>query len=171
MTPQTEEQMVAALKASIAAAKRAKREEFSCPCCGTPTDSSYCGPCDKVGCGERDVSAPDICLVDAAVAVAKANRVAVAELLAGKSKTDARLAALDALIANVSVPHLRLVPPAPCEVCGLTECAPDCAWAESRMTDSERAERREQSRQDDEARADEVERDMRSEEVPWGGDL
>lgn len=42
--------------------KRAKRDEFSCPCCGTPTDSSYCDACTKAECGEQDVGAPDRCL-------------------------------------------------------------------------------------------------------------
>jgi hypothetical protein len=42
---------------------RAKRDEFSCPCCGTPTDSSYCAPCAAAECGEQDVGAPDKCLV------------------------------------------------------------------------------------------------------------
>lgn len=47
---------------------RAKRDEFSCPCCGALTDSSYCEPCVAAECGERDHDAPDIdeCLVERA---------------------------------------------------------------------------------------------------------
>lgn len=37
-----------------------KRDEFSCPCCGTPTDSHYCDACDKAECGERDYNDPNI---------------------------------------------------------------------------------------------------------------
>jgi hypothetical protein len=40
---------------------RAKRDEFSCPCCGTPTDSSYCAPCDAAECGEQHVDSPEVC--------------------------------------------------------------------------------------------------------------
>lgn len=39
-----------------------KRDEFSCPCCGTPTDSSYCDACTKAECGEQHVDAPHNCL-------------------------------------------------------------------------------------------------------------
>jgi hypothetical protein len=50
---------------------RSKRDEFSCPCCGTPTDSSYCEPCAAFECGEQDVSAPDRCLVPSNVIVTR----------------------------------------------------------------------------------------------------
>ncbi len=40
---------------------KTKRDEFSCPCCGTPTDSSYCAACDAAECGEQHVDSPDIC--------------------------------------------------------------------------------------------------------------
>ena len=50
---------------------RAKRDEWSCPCCGTPTDSSYCAACDAFECGEQDVSAPDACLVPSNVVVTR----------------------------------------------------------------------------------------------------
>jgi len=42
------------------------RDEFSCPCCGVPTDSSYCAACEAAECGEQDVSAPDVCLAEMA---------------------------------------------------------------------------------------------------------
>lgn len=38
------------------------RDEFSCPCCGAPTDSSECADCRKAECGEQDASAPHQCL-------------------------------------------------------------------------------------------------------------
>lgn len=38
-----------------------KRDEWCCPCCGTPTDSSYCAPCDAAECGEQHVDSPDVC--------------------------------------------------------------------------------------------------------------
>lgn len=42
---------------------RVKRDEFSCPCCGTPTDGSFCGPCDAADCGSESVyDASDICV-------------------------------------------------------------------------------------------------------------
>ena len=41
---------------TMANEKKTKRDEFSCPCCGTPTDSSYCVPCDAAECGEVDVA-------------------------------------------------------------------------------------------------------------------
>lgn len=31
-----------------------KRDEFSCPCCGVPTDSSECDECRAAECGEQD---------------------------------------------------------------------------------------------------------------------
>lgn len=40
---------------------RTKRDEFSCPCCGTPTDSSYCAACEAAECGEQHVDSPDVC--------------------------------------------------------------------------------------------------------------
>ncbi len=43
------------------ASRRSAREEFSCPCCGTPTDSSYCAACDAAECGEQHVDSPRIC--------------------------------------------------------------------------------------------------------------
>lgn len=48
-----------------------KRDEFSCPCCGTPTDSSYCAACVAFECGERDVGAADVCLVPSNVVVTR----------------------------------------------------------------------------------------------------
>jgi hypothetical protein len=46
-------------------------DEFSCPCCGTPTDSSYCAACEAFECGERDRDDPsiDTCLVPSGVKV------------------------------------------------------------------------------------------------------
>lgn len=46
-----------------------KRDEFSCPCCGTPTDSSYCLGCQIFECGERDVGTADDCLIPETVAL------------------------------------------------------------------------------------------------------
>lgn len=48
-------------------------EEFSCPCCGEPTDGSYCLACDAAECGERDHDDPSIneCLVQRAKTAAK----------------------------------------------------------------------------------------------------
>ena len=44
---------------------RVKRDEYACPCCGVPTDSSHCGPCDAAECGEVDVAdTTDICAAD-----------------------------------------------------------------------------------------------------------
>jgi hypothetical protein len=67
-TPQTEEETIALLTASltIVKARKAKRDEFSCPCCGTPTDSSYCCVCITAGCGERAWNDPNIgtCLAE-----------------------------------------------------------------------------------------------------------
>lgn len=97
-TPQTETEMIAALTASIARTKAqraeaakarrearkvvasflraskvaAKRDEFSCPCCGVGTDSSYCLACEVFECGEQDVSSPDVCLVPKNVRVSRA---------------------------------------------------------------------------------------------------
>lgn len=34
--------------------RRAKRDEWSCPCCGKPNDSSYCEKCRAAGCGSQD---------------------------------------------------------------------------------------------------------------------
>lgn len=31
-----------------------KRDEFSCPCCGDPTDSGECADCAKAECGEQE---------------------------------------------------------------------------------------------------------------------
>jgi hypothetical protein len=71
--PQTEEETIALLTASltIVKARKAKRDEWSCPCCGTPTDSSYCEACSAFECGERDWNDPNIgtCLVPKHVAV------------------------------------------------------------------------------------------------------
>ena len=40
---------------------RTKRDEFGCPCCGVPTDSSYCAACDEAECGEQHIDSPDVC--------------------------------------------------------------------------------------------------------------
>lgn len=37
------------------------RDEWSCPCCGTPTDSSYCDACEKAECGEQHIDSPRVC--------------------------------------------------------------------------------------------------------------
>lgn len=42
----------------------ATSEEFSCPCCGTPTDSSYCEPCDAAECGEAHYRSASPCMVE-----------------------------------------------------------------------------------------------------------
>jgi len=51
------------------AQRRTKRDEWSCPCCGTPNDGSYCAPCVAAECGERDYDDPHIetCLVTAVI--------------------------------------------------------------------------------------------------------
>lgn len=53
--------------------RKMKRDEFSCPCCGDPTDSSYCAPCIEAECGERDVNDPTIetCLAESKPAAVK----------------------------------------------------------------------------------------------------
>lgn len=53
-----------------------KRDEYSCPCCGTPTDGWYCVACDAFECGERDVTDAEPCLVPAGVAVARERHAA-----------------------------------------------------------------------------------------------
>lgn len=56
------ERVVAAfLSASHQERARDKRDEFSCPCCGARTDSSYCAACDAAKCGEQHVDSPRIC--------------------------------------------------------------------------------------------------------------
>jgi hypothetical protein len=40
----------------------AQRDEFSCPCCGVGTDSSYCVACEAFECGEQNVGS-NKCLV------------------------------------------------------------------------------------------------------------
>ena len=52
-------------------ARKTKRDEFSCPCCGVGTDSSYCLACEVFECGEQDVSAPDVCLAPKNVTVTR----------------------------------------------------------------------------------------------------
>jgi hypothetical protein len=59
-------------------AMKTERDEFSCPCCGTPTDSSYCSPCVDAGCGERDFDDPNIetCLAEESKRLAENERKA-----------------------------------------------------------------------------------------------
>lgn len=54
----------------------AKRDEFSCPCCGAATDSSYCAACDAFECGEQAMGASDACLVTKGVVVTRARHAA-----------------------------------------------------------------------------------------------
>lgn len=48
---------------------KTKRDEFSCPCCGTPTDGWYCVECQAFDCGEQSAGV-DNCLVPKGVSVA-----------------------------------------------------------------------------------------------------
>lgn len=43
---------------------KTKRDEWSCPCCGTPNDGSYCEPCTKAECGEVDYRFESPCVVE-----------------------------------------------------------------------------------------------------------
>ena len=54
------------------------RDEWSCPCCGTPNDSSYCLACLAFECGERDFNDPNIdkCLVPKNVVVMRSAHAA-----------------------------------------------------------------------------------------------
>lgn len=73
--------------------KRVKRDEFSCPCCGTPTDSSYCVSCDEAECGERNANDPNIetCLAGQAVAHVARLTAAAAALADGAAIFSARV--------------------------------------------------------------------------------
>lgn len=44
----------------------ATSDEFSCPCCGIPTDSSYCAPCAAATCGEHDYRTVGVCMAQLA---------------------------------------------------------------------------------------------------------
>lgn len=57
---------------------KAKRDEFSCPCCGEPTDSGYCDACDAFDCGERSVEEAEHfgCLVPRGVKVTRERHAA-----------------------------------------------------------------------------------------------
>jgi hypothetical protein len=52
-------------------ARRAKRDEWSCPCCGGSTDGGYCEACLAFECGEQHVDSPDSCLVPRNVVVTR----------------------------------------------------------------------------------------------------
>lgn len=54
------------MNALDAAAVKTKRDEWACPCCGMPTDSSYCQPCAKAECGECDYRSAPVCMVELA---------------------------------------------------------------------------------------------------------
>lgn len=65
---------------------KTKRDEWACPCCGVPTDSSYCAPCIEAECGEQDVSAPDSCLVSGTLDVSPAEHARQLATMAREKK-------------------------------------------------------------------------------------
>lgn len=79
-----------------------KRDEFSCPCCGTPTDSSYCEACTKAECGERNTDDPRVCFVGT-----RSKAQMISELRTCLAAYDQRSAEWDAALEVVKALDVR----------------------------------------------------------------